>query len=609
MCAPPAGRSGLAAYVDKRVLIPVVPGFPASWVHTGTVMDKTFAYASLIEEEPEDAIVFVKDDGDLPVGDAADPILSEEAEDFAPEHDDSGSEQPEDAAEHDEPEARQAAEANQGNLGAAGGTTSDPVRMFLRDIGNTELLTREQEIALAQRLEAGEAATLAALCECPATFAAIAAWRDALQDGRLSLRDLIELESAPGGTGAAAVPEEVADPALEEGLRPETLARLDAVIAANGALRAARCELAVAYQAQLQKMVGEVQRLGLRRSRIDPLIGELKAASGRLVALDRTALGLALAARIQRPAFLKAWDGSAASVARVERLAAAPDRKALRAGLARIRSDIDQLEVETGLPVAELRRVLHDINRGERDAKHARDTMMQSNLRLVVHIAKRYRNRGLMFGDLIQEGNLGLMRAVEKFDWRRGFKLSTYASWWIRQAMTRAIADQAPTIRVPVHMKETAGQVLRAGRRIAQQTGREPTLEELAARLNLPMDKVKTARELVREPVSLDMPVGEDADAKLGDLVEDRNAVMPFEAAARTVMREQASKLLSGLTPREERILRMRFGIGTDRDHTLEEVGRLFNVTRERIRQIEAKALGKLRASLGGEALRELLEG
>jgi RNA polymerase primary sigma factor len=352
-----------------------------------------------------------------------------------------------------------------------------------------------------------------------------------------------------------------------------------------------------------------MQRLGLRRSRIDPLIGELKAASGRLAALDRAALGLALAAGLQRPAFLKLWDGSAASVGRVERAAVAAKRKALRAGLPAVRSDIEQLEDETGLPIAELRRVLHDISRGEREARHARDTMMQSNLRLVVHIAKRYRNRGLMFGDLIQEGNLGLMRAVEKFDWRRGFKLSTYASWWIRQAMTRAIADQAPTIRVPVHMKETAGQVLRAGRRIAQQTGREPTLEELAARLNLPVEKVKTARELVREPVSLEAPVGEDGDAQLGDLVEDRNAVMPFEAAARTVMREQASKLLSGLTPREERILRMRFGIGTDRDHTLEEVGRLFNVTRERIRQIEAKALGKLRASLGSEALRELLEG
>ncbi len=576
-------------------------------MHTGTVMDKTFAYASLIDEEPEDAIAFAPDDGDQPAGGDADPILSQEAEDLTPEPDDSGPD-PEDAAEHDAPESRQPAEANQGNLGAAGGTTSDPVRMFLRDIGNTELLSREQEIALAQRLEAGEAATLAALCECPATFAAIAAWRDALQDGRIGLRDLVELDAAPGVT-ALVQPDEAADPALEEGLRPETLARLDAILAANGALRAARRESGETYQVRLRAMVGEVQRLGLRRSRIDPLIGELKAASGRLAALDRAALALALAAGMQRAAFLKSWDGSAASVARVERATASPKRKALRAGLAGIRADIEQLEDETGLPIAELRRVLHDISRGEREARHARDTMMQSNLRLVVHIAKRYRNRGLMFGDLIQEGNLGLMRAVEKFDWRRGFKLSTYASWWIRQAMTRAIADQAPTIRVPVHMKETAGQVLRAGRRIAQQTGREPTLEELAARLNLPLDKVKTARELVREPVSLAMPVGEDGDAQLGDLVEDRNAVMPFEAAARTVMRERASQLLSGLTPREERILRMRFGIGTDRDHTLEEVGRLFNVTRERIRQIEAKALGKLRASLGSEALRELLEG
>jgi RNA polymerase primary sigma factor len=574
-------------------------------------MDKTFEYASLIDEDPEDTIAFAHDEGEPVVVAGADPILSQEAEELALAPDD-GDPDPaeEDAAEQDEVAQRQPSEASQGNLGAAGGTTSDPVRMFLRDIGSTELLSREQEIALAQRLEAGEASTLAALCECPATFAAIAAWRDALQDGRIGLRDLVELDVASGGTGVpAAVPEDVADPALEDGLRPETLARLDAILAANRALRAARREPGEAYQVRLRAMVGEVQRLGLRRSRIDPLIGELKAASGRLAALDRAALGLAVAAGLQRVAFLKLWDGSAASVARVERAAATAKRKPLRVGLAGIRSDIEQLEDETGLPIAELRRVLHDISRGEREARHARDTMMQANLRLVVHIAKRYRNRGLMFGDLIQEGNLGLMRAVEKFDWRRGFKLSTYASWWIRQAMTRAIADQAPTIRVPVHMKETAGQVLRAGRRIAQQTGREPTLEELATRLNLPVEKVKTARELVREPVSLAMPVGEDGDAQLGDLVEDRNAVMPFEAAARTVMRERASKLLSGLTPREERILRMRFGIGTDRDHTLEEVGRLFNVTRERIRQIEAKALGKLRASLGSEALRELLEG
>ncbi|HEY3845976.1 MAG TPA: sigma-70 factor domain-containing protein, partial [Acetobacteraceae bacterium] len=302
-------------------------------------MDKTFEYASLIDEEQDVAMEFAREDGDRPAGGDADPVLSQDADALAPEAGDSEADPAEDAAEHDEPEPRQPAEASQGNLGAAGTTTSDPVRMFLRDIGNTELLSREQEIALAQRLEAGEATTLAALCECPATFAAIAAWRDALQDGRIGLRDLVELDAAPGGTGASAVPDETVDPALEEGLRPETLARLDAILAANTALRAARQEPGETYQAQLRAIVGEVQRLGLRRSRIDPLIGELKAASGRLVALDRAALGLALAARIQRPAFLKVWDGSAASTARVERAAAAAERKALRAGLADIRSD------------------------------------------------------------------------------------------------------------------------------------------------------------------------------------------------------------------------------------------------------------------------------
>jgi len=290
-------------------------------------MDKTFAYASLIEEEPEDAIVFAPDNDDQPAGADADPILAQETDELASEQDESGAEPAEDAAEQDEVEPRQQAEANQGNLGAAGTTTSDPVRMFLRDIGNTELLSREQEIALAQRLEAGEAATLAALCECPATFAAIAAWRDALQDGRIGLRDLVELDTAPGGTGGAAMPDEAADPVLEEGMRPETLALLDTILAANGALRAARQEPGDTYQVRLQAMVGQVQRLGLRRSRIDPLIGELKAASGRLVPLDRTALGLAQAAGLQRAAFLKAWDGSAASVARVERAAAAADKK------------------------------------------------------------------------------------------------------------------------------------------------------------------------------------------------------------------------------------------------------------------------------------------
>ena len=570
-------------------------------------MDKTFELVALIDEEREAAEGFAQAADTLLVAEDA-PLAEDVPEVEAPVEEDAV-EPVEDAAEPDEAEPLAAVEQSQGNLGAAGTTTTDPVRMFLRDIGNAELLTREQEIALAQRFEAGETATLTALCECPTTFAAIAAWREALQDGRLALRDLVELDTVPGTATAA---DEPAEAPAEEGLRPETLARLDGILTGGRSLATARQQDGAGYQPRLQAVVADMQRLGLRRSRIDPLIGELKAAAGRLAALDRTALGLAHGVGLERAVFLKAWDGSAAAVARIERKAvgaAAGKRKGLKTGLAEVRAEIAQLELEAGLPAAELRRVLHDLNRGEREARHARDQMMQANLRLVVHIAKRYRNRGLMFGDLIQEGNLGLMRAVEKFDWRRGFKLSTYASWWIRQAMTRAIADQAPTIRVPVHMKETAGQVLRAGRRIAHQTGREPTLEELANRLNLPLDKVKAARELVREPVSLETPIGEEGDASLGDLVEDRNAVMPFEAAAKTVLRERAAQLLSGLTPREERILRMRFGIGTDRDHTLEEVGQQFNVTRERIRQIEAKALSKLRASLGGAALREMLEG
>ena len=358
-------------------------------------------------------------------------------------------------------------------------------------------------------------------------------------------------------------------------------------------------------------MTRAVQRLRLRSSRSDALISEIKVAAGRLAALDRDALGLALTAGVQRAEFLLFWDGNAAAATRLERAASTSESQKLtcRQKVAGIRAEIERLEAETGLPIVELRRVLNDLSRGEREARQAKDAMMRANLRLVVHIAKRYRNRGLMFGDLIQEGNLGLMRAVEKFDWRRGFKLSTYATWWIRQSISRAIADQAPTIRVPVHMKETAGQIMRAGRRMAQQTGREPTHDELAARLGFSVSQVKTAHQLVREPVSLETPVGEDEGGALGDLVEDRNAVAPFDAAARSVLRERTSRLLAGLTPREERVLRMRFGIGLDRDHTLEEVGRTFNVTRERIRQIEAKALEKLRASVGGEALRELLDG
>ena len=471
--------------------------------------------------------------------------------------------------------------ATSGNLGDAGeiGATTDPVRMFLREIGDTDLLRRDQEIGLAQQLEAGRSTVLAALFEYQGTFTTIGTWRDALRDGRLAVRDLVELHAASANADET---NEASEVTLADRARTEVLLRLDGILIAGEDLLAMRAASGNGYREQLALIVGEVRRLGLHRNRINVLVGELKTLRGRLAALERAAL----------------WDRSAEPASRPGCRAAEVDPAA----------EIERLESEAGLPIAELRRVLTDLSRGEREARQATDRLIRAHLRLVVYIAKRYRNRGLMFSDLIQEGNLGLMRAIEKFDWRHGVKLSTYATLWIKQAMSRAIVDQAPTIRVPIHMTETGSQVRRVGLRMAQHRGRQATAEELAAKLGMPVDKVKTAQGLVREPISLELPIGAEDDTELGDLIEDLNAVQPFEAAARSLLRERASHLLSGLTPREERILRLRFGIGTDRDYTLAEVGRMFNVTRERIRQIEAKALAKLKASMASSALHELLD-
>jgi RNA polymerase primary sigma factor len=368
--------------------------------------------------------------------------------------------------------------------------------------------------------------------------------------------------------------------------------------------------LAASPEADRRALVERIKDLRLRADRTDELIGRLKTAHRRQTALDGRALRLAAGAKIDREAFLKLWDGSEAGAKRVLKAAGgAAKAAALRDGLTEIRAEIAALEAEIGLASPDLRRVHADAAGGEREMRRAKDELTRANLRLVVHIAKRYRNRGLMFGDLIQEGNIGLMRAVDKFDWRRGFKFATYASWWIRQSIARAIADQGRTIRVPVHMTETAAKVARIGRKLAQESGREPTAEELAGRLGMPLDKVRAIQRLAREPVSLEAPIGEEEDGRLGDLIEDRDAVMPFDAAARASLREAAARVLSDLTPREERILRMRFGIGMNTDHTLEEVGRTFNVTRERIRQIEAKALRKLQQGGRGRALRSFLDG
>jgi RNA polymerase primary sigma factor len=484
--------------------------------------------------------------------------------------------------------------AERGNLvGATLGRSDDPVRMFLREMSGTELLRREDEVAVAQRIEAGRDVMLGGLCESPTTFAALSAWRQALAASTLPLRELIELDSTPAAAPVEAEEEADTCPAstVEERLKPEVLAALDAILTAPR---------------ERAGLIVLLRDLRLRGDRLADLVGRLRDANRRLVALDGQALRLALDAKVDRETFLRLWDGTEACMPRLAR--AAKGGRAFREALAKIRADIAALEQETELPAPALRRIYNEVARGERDMRRAKDELTRANLRLVVHIARKYVNRGLMFGDLIQEGNIGLMRAVDKFDWRRGFKFSTYATWWIRQAITRSIADQARTIRVPVHMTETVGKIARAARRLAQESGREPSTEELAARLGLPLDKVRTVQRLVKEPVSLEAPIGDEEDGRLGDLIEDKDAVMPFDAAAQSNLRETAARALSGLTPREERILRMRFGIGMNRDHTLEEVGRTFNVTRERIRQIEAKALKKLQHGRQAQALRGFLE-
>ncbi|MXP64353.1 RNA polymerase sigma factor RpoD [Roseomonas sp. M0104] len=538
------------------------------------------------------------------------------------------------AAEEDEREDGERAEASEsdeereeseeegGNVnGASLARSDDPVRMFLREMSGTELLSREQEIALAQRIEAGRDAMLAGLCESPMSFAHLAQWKAALEQGQMPLRDVVELEAM--AADASSEPEETEEgggeaaphATLDEKMKPEVLASFTAALDAFARLRALPPGGKEAM-AERQEMVGLFGALRLRPARLDLLVAQVRETSRRLLALDGQALRLAVAARMEREDVLRLWDGSENGAdallvaAQKVRTSSARREAALRElaeKLPGIRAAIAKLEVESGLVAVQLRRVCAEVAQGERDMRKAKEELTRANLRLVVHIAKRYRNRGLMFGDLIQEGNIGLMRAVDKFDWRRGFKFATYATWWVRQAITRSLADQARTIRVPVHMTETVGKVARMSRRFAQKAGREPTPDELAAELGMSVDKVRAVQRLAREPVSLENPVGDDDDGRLGDFIEDENAVMPFDAAARSSMREATMRILSDLTPREERILRMRFGIGGENDHTLEEVGKTFNVTRERIRQIEAKALKKLQGSKRGKSLRSFL--